>query len=225
MQIQTTDVLGQAHGVKAIVYGRAGTGKTTLCGTAPRPIIISAEAGLLSLRHKRIPVIEIKTLKDLEDAYRWVTTSAEAGHIDTVCIDSISEIAEVCLTTAKKSTKDGRKAYGDYVDNMTPAIRGFRDLVGKNVVMTAKQGTTKDEFTGMTSFAPSVPGNVLGANLPYFFDLVLNANVGVGADGARYHYIRTAPDLQYEAKDRSGALDEIEYPDLTNIFNKIHAAG
>jgi hypothetical protein len=225
MQIQTTDVLGKAHGIKCIVYGRAGMGKTTLCGTAPKPLIISAEAGLLSLRHKRLPVIEIKSLKDLEDAYKWVTTSPEAAHIETVCIDSISEIAEVCLAAAKKATKDGRKAYGDYVDNMAPAIRGFRDLAGKNVVMTAKQSTSKDEFTGMTSFGPSVPGNMLGPNLPYFFDLVLNANVGVDGSGKRYHYLRTQPDVQYEAKDRSGALDEIEYPDLTNLFAKINAAG
>lgn len=225
MQIKTTDVLGAQHGIKCLVYGRAGMGKTTLCGTAPAPIIISAEAGLLSLRHKRLPVIEINTLKDLEDAYRWVTTSADAKHIQTVCIDSISEIAEVCLAAAKKATKDGRKAYGDYVDQMAPAIRGFRDLAGKNVVMTAKQTTSKDEFTGMTSFGPSVPGNMLGPNLPYFFDLVLNANVGVSNTGERYHYLRTAPDLQYEAKDRSGALDEIEYPDLTHLFAKIKAAG
>jgi hypothetical protein len=27
--------------------------------------------------------------------------------------------------------------------------------------------------------------------------------------------------MQYEAKSRSGVLDEIEYPDLTYIFNKI----
>lgn len=223
MQIQTTDVLGQGHGVKCIVYGRAGMGKTTLCGTAPKPLILSAEAGLMPLRKLRLPVIEIKTLKDLEDAYAWITTSPDAKHIETVCLDSLSEIAEVCLHAAKKATKDGRKAYGDYVDQMSPAIRGFRDLPGKNVVFTAKQGTTKDEFTGMTSFGPSVPGNMLGPNLPYFFDLVVNANVGVDTEGKRYHYLRTQPDLQYDAKDRSGNLDEIEYPDLTHIFNKMMA--
>lgn len=223
MQIQTTDELGKMHGIKCLVYGRAGMGKTTLCGTAPRPIIISAEAGLLSLRHKRLPVIQINNLKDLEDAYKWITTSPDAKHIDTICIDSISEIAEVCLNAAKKATKDGRKAYGDYVEQMTPAIKGFRDLSGKNVVMTAKQTTRKDEFTGITSYGPDVPGQILGPNLPYLFDLVLAANVGATADGTRYHYVRTQPDVQYEAKDRSGALDEIEYPDLAHIFQKIQA--
>jgi len=224
MKIETTDVLGQSHGIKVLVYGRSGMGKTTLCGTAPAPLIISAEAGLLSLRHKRIPVIQIKQLSDLEDAYRWLTTNPDAKHVQTVCIDSISEIAEVCLNAAKRATKDGRKAYGDYVDNMLPAIKAFRDLSGKHVVVTAKQGANKDEFTGMTSFGPNAPGQQLPKDLPYLFDEVWNANVGVNADGTRYHYIRTQADLQYEAKDRSGVLDEIEYPDLTNMFGKILAS-
>lgn len=224
IKIETTDVLGKSHGIKCIVYGRAGMGKTTLCGTAPRPVIISAESGLLSLRHKRIPVIQITTLKDLEEAYTWASSSKEAGYIDTICLDSISEIAEVCLLAAKKATKDGRKAYGDYVDAMTPAIKGFRDLPNKHVVMTAKQTSRKDEFTGITSFGPDVPGNMLGNNLPYLFDLVLNANVGVDSTGKRYHYVRAQPDIQYEAKDRSGNLAEVEYPDLAAIFTKVQAS-
>lgn len=220
--IKTTDVVGVAHGVKALVYGRAGRGKTWLCGTAPKPLILSAESGLMTLRKKRIPVIEIQSMADLEEAYTWVTTSPQAAHIETVCLDSVSEIAEQCLTAAKKATRDGRKAYGDYVDQMSPLIRAFRDLSGKNVVFTAKQTTYKDDFTGIATYAPDVPGNVLGANLPYFFDLVLNANVGTDSENKRYYYVRAQPDVQYEAKDRSGNLDEIEYPDLTNIFNKIN---
>ena len=53
------------RGIKCLVYGESGVGKTVLCSTAPDPIIISAESGLLSLRKKDIPVIEINSLKTL----------------------------------------------------------------------------------------------------------------------------------------------------------------
>ena len=39
--------------------------------------------------------------------------------------------------------------------------------------------------------------------------------------GIEYRYLRTHPDIQSEAKDRSGVLDVLEPPDLTHIFNKI----
>lgn len=58
------------NGVKCIVYGGAGVGKTRLCATAPRPIIISAEEGLLSLSDVDCAFVEIKSLKDLDDAYK-----------------------------------------------------------------------------------------------------------------------------------------------------------
>lgn len=37
----TTDKEASGHGVKILVYGRAGMGKTRLCGTAPSPVILS----------------------------------------------------------------------------------------------------------------------------------------------------------------------------------------
>ena len=39
----------QNFGVKAIVYGPAGTGKTPILNTAPRPVLLATEAVLLSM--------------------------------------------------------------------------------------------------------------------------------------------------------------------------------
>ena len=38
-----------ADAIKLLVYGAAGVGKTSLIPTMPKPIILSAEAGLLAL--------------------------------------------------------------------------------------------------------------------------------------------------------------------------------
>lgn len=43
----TNDV--SINGVKVLVYGQAGAGKTHLIRTLPHPVILSAEGGLLSL--------------------------------------------------------------------------------------------------------------------------------------------------------------------------------
>lgn len=223
LNFTTTDKASADQGVKVLVYAESGIGKTTLCATAPAPLIISAESGLLSLRKFSIPVITIKTLQDLNDAYNWVAAGKQgADQFQTICIDSITEIGEVVLAAAKKSVKDPRQAYGELIEKMLEAIKNFRDLPGKNVYMAAKMERAKDELSGMMLYGPSMPGAKLGPALPYYFDEVFNLRVMQTTDGQKYRALVTQPDMQYVAKDRSGALDAIEPPNLATIFSKIH---
>ncbi len=122
-----------ADGVKVLVSGDAGIGKTVLCASAPSPIIISAEAGLLSLAEVDIPVIEVTSVADVMAAYEFLTESEDAKQYKTLCLDSISEIGEVLLAEYKKLNKDPRAAYGQLNDDMASLIRSFRDIKGKHV--------------------------------------------------------------------------------------------
>ena len=101
-----------ANGVKVLVYGQAGAGKTSLLKTLPNPIVLSAEGGLLSIQDADLPYIEINSMETLLEAYEWLTTSEEAKGFQSVGLDSISEIAEVVLNYEKKTNKDPRAAYG-----------------------------------------------------------------------------------------------------------------
>ena len=221
LKFATTNQAGAVHGIKALIYGRAGAGKTYMARTAPNPIILSAEAGVLSLRDVAIPMIHIRSVEDLSEAYNWVSTSPQARDFQTVYIDSISEIAEVVLANAKKMVKDPRQAYGELIEKTMMLVRAFRDLPGKHVVMLAKQESQVDDVSKMTMYGPSFPGAKLGNQMPYLFDEVFRLGIGKLPDGGEYRFLQTAPDLQYEAKDRSGALDAIEPPNLSHIFNKI----
>lgn len=226
-------------GIKICVYGGSGMGKTVLLATAPTPVLISAEAGALSLRQANLerlygvgnphicynmPIIEVKTVEDLTDAYNWCASSPQAAQFQTVGLDSISEIAEVVLNNAKRQVKDPRQAYGELIEKMETLIRSFRDLPNKNVVITAKMEPTKDELTGVVKYGPAMPGAKLGNKLPYFFDEVFRLGIGQTPQGEKYRFLQTQPDLQFEAKDRSGALAPIESPILSAVFAKILGA-
>lgn len=221
LSIVSTKDASEDHGIKALIYGKAGAGKTSLAKTAPNPIILSAESGILSLRDVELPMIKIETVDDLSEAHEWLESSADAKQFQTVFIDSISEIGETVLANAKRQVKDPRQAYGELIEKMTMLIRAFRDLSGFHVVMLAKQEPTKDEMTGVVLYGPSMPGAKLGNQLPYLFDEVFRLGIGKTQDGTLYRFFQTQPDFQYEAKDRSGVLDAMEMPDLTHIFNKI----
>ena len=69
----------------------------------------------------------------------------------------------------------------------------------------------KDEFTGITTYGPMMPGQQLGPQLPYFFDEVFHLDVGKDAQGQDIRFLRTRLEMSYDAKDRSGALDAYEH--------------
>lgn len=220
LKFTTTAEASHGQGVKMLVYSPAGYGKTVLAATLPKPLILSAEAGLLSIRHTNIPVIVIETYSDLLEAFQFVSTSEHARHFESVALDSISEIAEVVLANAKATVKDPRQAYGNMNEQITELIRKFRDLPGKHVYFSAKQDREKDA-NGLMLYGPSMPGKQLTQGIAHFFDEVFALGVGKLADGSTYRFLRTRPDPQFNAKDRSGALDEFEEPNLSKIINKI----
>ena len=208
-----------ANGVKALVYGQAGAGKTTLAATMPHPVILSAEGGLLSIKDSGIAYLEISTMADLWEAYEWLTEGGGTEY-QSVVLDSISEIAEVCLNSEKKSNKDPRAAYGAMAEQMADIIRAFRDLSGRNVLMTAKVEKTADEM-GRILYAPSMPGKQTGQSLPYYFDLVLALRVEKDADGVSQRALLCDSDGLWLAKDRSGKLDAWEPADFSAIIEKV----
>lgn len=218
MEIKNTKQAAQ-HGVKCLVYGQSGAGKTRLCSTAEAPLIISAEAGLLSLRDHDLPYVEVNNIDQLREVYSFVTSSKEANQFNWIMLDSISEIAEVVLAAEKAKSRDPRKAYGELQDQMTSLMRSFRDLP-RNVYMSAKCERVQDE-SGALMFQPSMPGNKLAQQIPYLFDEVFALRAHKNEDGTISRALQTASDGTYTAKDRSGALEAYESADLGAIYRKI----
>ena len=239
MEFTTANQASGLDGVKVCAYAGSGVGKTVLMATMPSPILISAESGLLSLRKANleklfgvgtpgieydVKVIKVTSVDDLRQAHIWAQANAYSSGFRSIGLDSISEIMEVILANAKRVHKDPRKAYGDLMDEGLDLVRKFRDLPGLNVCVAAKMEYTKDEVSGVGRYAPSAPGQKVGPALPYFFDEVFHLGVNKDQNGNSFRYLRTQPDIQYEAKDRSGMLNEIEFPHLGAVFNKILSA-
>lgn len=202
-----------------LVYGESGIGKTVLCTTAPKPLIMSAEQGLLSIADQDIDVTEVKSLSDIIGVYNYLQKGSE---YETICLDSLSEIAQTVLAEYKAIERDPRQAYGKLGEEVLSLIRKFRDLP-MNVVFIAKQDRVIDELSGRQNYGPLFPGRILTAEVPYQIDVVMAMRFN-RKDGKSYRVLQTEADIQYAAKDRTGKLEKFEKPDLGALITKVTGA-
>ena len=219
INIQNTNDM-KVDSVKCVIYGGAGVGKTRMCASAPNPIIISAEEGLLSLAEVDCDYVEIKTLKQLDEAYKHFKAD---NNYDTICLDSLSEICEVLLQECLPNYKDPRQAYNEMAQAAMPLIRKFRQIKGKHTVFSSKLIRVQDEESGNVTEELFIPGRVIPNQVPYMVDELFCLQV----DRKNVPFLQTSPDRMRFCKDRSGALEVKEYgkegqiPNMTDIIQKI----
>lgn len=234
MKIQSTATIGQSK-IKCLVYGDSGIGKTTLASTlGGKTLIISSEAGLLSLSNSSIDFVDI----NVDDEGNSLSSKGKIDKLGKLCkmlsedkgfrdgynnifIDSISDISsffEDYFDQINKDEKNRFQKWGDYSRSFGRFIKGFRDLIHYNVIFVALRSQDKDESSDtFGSWQPSVIGktskDIVEANLDeifmYSFDKEGNRKLITGKTNRN------------SGKDRSGKLDLVEEPNLQLIFNKI----
>lgn len=232
-QLKPASQCAAKNGVKAILYGQPGTAKTPMINTAPRPVLLACEAGLLSMRNSNVPTWEAYTAERIDEFFKWFFESKEAAQFDTLAIDSGSQMAEIYLTIAKASCKDGRKAYGVMAErcmlhferlyflpqkHIVLICKEMKAEVGKQIVQNAGGGFSVE----MTYQAqPYFPGKELNIQVPHRYDAILHAGkVTIPGQPQPVNAIRTAGTAEILARDRSGRLAEVEPPDLAALFKK-----
>ena len=163
-RIVSPNDLVEDQGAKILVYGAAGSGKTTLCGTAPgKKLFIDMESGLLSVRdQKDIDVIQVKEAGEIIE----ICEALRNGDLvyDTVCLDSISEMSEILLNFEKARHKDPRMAYGNVQESVTNVMRAYRDL-HMHVVFVSKM--EKQNVDNVMQYEPKMVGTKLGQAITY----------------------------------------------------------
>lgn len=200
-----------SDGLKVLVYGPSGAGKTTLIKTLPNPIIISSERGLLSIADSDLPYIDIKTEADLRNALKFC--KSKDCMYDSIALDSLTDIAEVILAEAQGMVKDGRQAYGILLVTMSAFIRSFKTIQGKHIYMTAQEEVK--EVNGIDMTRPKMPGQALTAALPYAFDEVFR----LSSDRKGVRSLLTEQTATKIAKDRTGKLAKEIDPDLGLVID------
>lgn len=224
VKLTNTAAACDRSGVKCVVFGKPKVGKTSLIATTPNPIIFSSERGLLPLRSMKLPVVEINSYKDLDEAFAWLSSANEARQYQTICWDSVSDTSEAILATERKDNKNKRDNWGPFnvlAERMTEKLRNARDTHGRNWYLICQEEIIQTA-EGTRMAVPSLPGKALLQNLPYLFDLIAQFVLYVDpVTGEQYRMLKTQGDNITMGGDRSGNLAPWEPPHLGNIFAKM----
>lgn len=217
LRVRKTSDIGQQY-LKLLTYGYSGVGKTYFAGTATKPLIISCESGLLTLRGKDIDCFEIKEWEDVEKAFVFLRAG---GHeYETVVLDSLTELQKkLCDKLIEGKDKLTIGDWGLVIDKIRRLVRHFRDLP-MNVVIIALADQTKDDETGRVYTVPSLNGKALPNELAAYFDVVLYQFAKKTDTGTEYLAL-THGEERCVAKDRSGMLPAIMVPDFETIHKAV----
>lgn len=206
------------YGVKGLIYGPPGSAKTPLVNTAPRPLLLACEPGLLSMRGSQVPTYQAFTSNLVDEFFKWFFNSNESRNFDTLAVDSVSQMCDIYLQAAHKTNKHGLAAYGEMARNVMDQLRPLFFMQQKHTYLIAKQATQNEN--GILKCIPYFPGQQLPVDIPHMYDEVLHLtkqNVPMVGTVTAFRCIGV-PDVL--ARDRSGRLNEFEPPDYAAIVRK-----
>lgn len=201
-------------GVKAIIYGPTGSGKTPVINTAPRPVLLACEPGLLSMRNSTVPTFQAHNADLVDEFFKWFFNSAEVKNFDTIAVDSVSFMCDIYLLEAQKHNKHGLKAYGEMASKVMEHMRGIYYTRYKHAYLIAK------EHVDNGFKKPYYPGNQVPTELPGLFDEVLRLAIHNVPNVGQVKAFRCNPTIEELARDRTGMLAEFEEADFGKIVGK-----
>ena len=212
------------YGVKAIVYGGPGTGKTPLISTCPKPIMLACEPGLLSMRGSKVPTYDAFTSIRIDEFFRWLFSSTEVKNFDTICIDSTSQMCEIYLQDITQGkSKAGNKvhglaAYGEMAKSVLDHLRPLYYMQNKHTYLVAKQELTP--LNNISTYRPYYPGKQLAIEIPHMYDAILRLAIHNVPGMGQVKAFRCQGSIDEVARDRTGVLAEFEPPDFGLLVQK-----
>ncbi len=209
--------------LRMLIYGESGVGKTTLLGTAPKPLLVldfEAGADVIFAGQDGVDILYVYGKKDLREALLWLKNQKE---YKTIAFDGFSIYAQQVLgeiLEARNKETATFYEWGLLVKHLKEVILGLMKPTSFTI-FTSLLKKVKDQNNNLVAMHPDLPQSVR-QYLKAVVDLV--GIMYIDKEGKRKLGF-TSPKGVAEVKDRSGRLTEVEEPDIEKILQKVFKGG
>lgn len=214
-------------GIKAILAGHSGTGKTRSLMTCPKPALyITSEKKYSSVEPSAMKDITIAGISNFQQFVNVLMQNGQQSHnpdyiYKTIFIDSLTDLANMRVNEIRSTVKDGRQAYFQTQTEMMEIFRIMRDAA-TNIIGICLLSRYQDS-ENYTKYGPMFPGQQLSQVVPSQFDEIYVAQSRRSPEGHIEYFFQTVNDGKYECKSTSGVLPPFMEPDWSKIISMIES--
>lgn len=190
-----------------IVVGKAGTGKTSLIGTAcdhEKVYVISLENGLQSIADKKFDYDECNNYEDFKAKLNWFFKNYKEQGYTMLAIDSLTRLQRLITQHMNDKSKTSKLTYDEFAE-LLAIMRKLCDVITRSkefsTIVTCLDVETKDDGKGVIKENPNLEGKFAFEVFGYFDNAVVS-RVGKDKNGALTYWLEVAGDERTAAKTR-----------------------
>lgn len=228
-----------------LLWGASGVGKTHFIGTAPRPFVIAAEKGTLTLYKEDIPFFQLTDEMAVYDTVMLILQSAERkekvfkydeegnitdevlvdfGEIDTIAIDSVWKLNEMLLLEICDEANKTKATFDEWGILLTKMSKIISRIVAidYNSIVTIGQAVKKDELEEDEKLMEFNMRGSYRHQIAYEFDFNLYLNCETR--GTRSEYVAyTSEENKRTAKSRVAVPRRLVDPKFSQLWDAVQA--
>lgn len=141
LQFRTAADLQLPTTIKAMLYGQAGMGKTTLALSMPSPLLLDFDGGVSRVNSSHLDGVAVAQINSWQEALELF--QSDLTPFKTIVIDTAGKMMDYIITYKCGNRQPSIRDWGGINAEFNNFTRGIANL-GKNIVYVAHRDSTKD---------------------------------------------------------------------------------